>query len=315
MSERFTISADILVFVGDVSPVYFSLNLRPPRELSLGFGTIKASSWRCSGLLAGVSPVFDCTETILEAIFSHSPGFQSCLWKRFPPESSHSGSVPSRHLFGTVAVYYRGSPQCSIVQKLFWGKSFPHSPGFQSCLRKRFPPESSLSGWVPSRHLLGAVVVYYRGSLQYSIVQKLFWGKSFPHSPGFQSCLWKRFPPESSLSGSVPSRHLLGAVAVYYLGSHQYSIVQKLFWGKHFPHLPGFQSYLWTLPPPRALSRVQYHQGIFLALWPSTTGGLPSIQSYRNCSARQPSRAVSGSASPSRALSRVRYHQGIFLAL
>ena len=75
MSERFTISADILVFVGDVSPVYFSLNLRPPRELSLGFGTIKASSWRCSGLLAGVSPVFDRTETILEAIFSHSPGF------------------------------------------------------------------------------------------------------------------------------------------------------------------------------------------------------------------------------------------------
>ncbi|CAN0215571.1 unnamed protein product, partial [Ascophyllum nodosum] len=34
----------------------------PPREHALGFGTIKASSWRCSGLLPGVSPVFDRTE-------------------------------------------------------------------------------------------------------------------------------------------------------------------------------------------------------------------------------------------------------------
>ena len=128
------------------------------------------------------------------------------------------------------------------------------------------PPESSLSGSVPSRHLLGAVAVYYRGSPQYSIVQKLFWRKSFPHSPGSQSCIWERFPPESSLSGSVPSRHLLGAVAVYYRGSPQYSIVQKLFWEKSFPHSPGSQSCLWERSPARARSRVRYHQGIFLAL-------------------------------------------------
>ena len=37
----------------------FSLEERSPREFSLGFGTIKASFWRCSGLLPGVSPVFD----------------------------------------------------------------------------------------------------------------------------------------------------------------------------------------------------------------------------------------------------------------
>ena len=41
-------------------------------------------------------------------------------------------------------------------------------------------------------------------------------GKSFPHSSGPQSYLWGRFPLESTLSSSVPSRHLLGAVAVYY---------------------------------------------------------------------------------------------------
>ena len=50
MNERSTISASISVFVGEVSPVYFSLNLRPPREFSLGFGTIKAFFWRCTKL-------------------------------------------------------------------------------------------------------------------------------------------------------------------------------------------------------------------------------------------------------------------------
>ena len=29
--------------------------------------------------------------------------------------------------------------------------------------------------------------------------RKLFWGKSFPHSPGSQSCLWERFPREHAL--------------------------------------------------------------------------------------------------------------------
>ena len=84
--------------------MFLSLNLRTLRELALGFGTIKASSWRCSGQLPGVSPVFDRTENYSGGNFlSHSPGFQSCLWKRFPPESSLSGSVPSRHL-GAAAV-------------------------------------------------------------------------------------------------------------------------------------------------------------------------------------------------------------------
>ena len=207
----------------------------------------------------------------------YPPGFQSCLWKRFPPVSFLSGSVPSRHLLGAVAVYYRESPQYSIVQKLLLGKYFPHPPGFQSCLWKRYPPVSFLSGSVPSRHFLGAVALYYRGFPQYSIIQKLFLGKYFPPSPGFQSCLWKRFPPVSFLSGSVPSRHLLGAVAVYCRGSLQYSIVQKLFLGKYFPHPPGYRAVSGSASPPRVFSRVRYRQGIFL-VW-RCTKLLPEVSS------------------------------------
>ena len=78
-------------------------------------------------------------------------------------------------------------------------KYFPRPPAFQSSLWKRVSPASSLSGSVPSRHRLGAVPNYYRRSLQYSIVQKLFLGKSFLHPPAFQSYLWKRVPSVSSL--------------------------------------------------------------------------------------------------------------------
>ena len=225
-----------------------SLEALPPRELSLGFGTIKASSRRCSGLYSIVQKLF------WGKYFPHSPGFQSCLWKRFLPESSLSGLVPSRHRLGAVAVYCRGSFRYSIVQKLFREKSFPHSPGSQSCLWERFPPESSLSSSVQLRHILRAVAVYYRGSPKYSIVQKLFCGKCFPHSPGSQSRLWERFLPKSSVSVSVPSSHLLSAVAVYYRGSPQYSIVQKLFWGKYFSPLARLPELSLRALPPRELA-------------------------------------------------------------
>ena len=72
----------------------------------------------------------------------------------------------------------------------------------------------------PSRHLLGAVALLPGVSPVFDRTE-LFWEKCFPHSPGSQSCLWERFPPGSTLSSSVPSRHLLGAVAVYYRGSPQ----------------------------------------------------------------------------------------------
>ena len=286
------------IFSTSASLPEVSLEAPPPREFSLGFGTIKASFWRYSGLLPGVSPVFDRTETILGGIFSTSsslPGvsleapsfrefslgfdtikasfwrcsgllpkaspvfdrtetilgtFQRSLWRRVPPVSYLSRSVPSRHLFGTVVVYYRGSLQYSIVQKLSLGKLFLHPPAFQRSLWKRFPPVSSLSDSVPSRHHFDAVAVYYRESLQYSIVQKLFLGKYFPHPPVFQRSLWKRVSPVSSLLGSVPSRHIFSAVPLYYRRSLQYAIVQKLFLGKSFPHPPAFHGSLWKRVPP-----------------------------------------------------------------
>ena len=75
-----------------------SLRALPPREHALGFGTIKTSSWRCSGLLPGVSPVFDRTEN-----YSGGNIFPTRQAPR-DPESKLSSSVPSQHLLGAVAV-------------------------------------------------------------------------------------------------------------------------------------------------------------------------------------------------------------------
>ena len=62
----------------------------PPSIVELVFGTIKASSLHCRGLLPEVSPVFDRIETILGEFF---PTFASLrLWKCVPPVSSLLGS-------------------------------------------------------------------------------------------------------------------------------------------------------------------------------------------------------------------------------
>ena len=54
----------------------------------------------------------------------------------------------------------------------------------------------------------------------------------------------------SSLSGSLPSRSLFGAVANYYGRSFQYSIVQKRFLGRSFPLTLAFQKSLWNCVLP-----------------------------------------------------------------
>ena len=41
------------------------MEMRPPREFSLGFDAIEVSHWRCSELLPEVFPVFDRTEIFL----------------------------------------------------------------------------------------------------------------------------------------------------------------------------------------------------------------------------------------------------------
>ena len=68
MNKCSTISPGLSIFVGEVSPAYFSLKMRPPREFSPGFGSIEVSLWRCSELLPEVSPVFNHTEAILGEI-------------------------------------------------------------------------------------------------------------------------------------------------------------------------------------------------------------------------------------------------------
>ena len=82
-----------------VSPLAYlperSLGALPPREHDLEFGTITASSWRCSGLLPGVSPVFDRTQTILGEIGSPLAR---------PSELSLGALPPREHAleFGTI---------------------------------------------------------------------------------------------------------------------------------------------------------------------------------------------------------------------
>ena len=189
----------------------YSLKLRHSREVSLGFGTIKVSSWRCSGLLPGVSPVFDRTETVQGKIFSPLAGL---------PELSLE-VLPSRELslgFGTIKA---SSWRCSGLLP----RVYPVFDRTETILGEIFSPLARLP--------------------QLSL---------------------EAFPPREQLSGSVPSRHLLGAVAVYYRESPQYSIVQKLFWGKSFPTHQAPRAVYGSASPPRALSRVRYHQGIFLAL-------------------------------------------------
>ena len=359
--------------------MFFSLNLCTLRELSLGFGTIKASSWRCNGQLPGVSPVFDRTETLLgEIVFPTRQASKAVSGSASPPRARSRVRYHQGIFLALQRSNTGGLPSIRSYRKLFWGKSFPHSPGSQSCLWERLPPESTLSGSVPSRHLLGAVAVYYRGlpsvrsyrnysggnlfptrqapravseraspprarsrvryhqgiflALQRSTTgglpnvrsyRKLFWGNSFPHSPGSQSCLWERLPPREHALGfgtiTASSWRCIGLLR----RSPQYSVVQKLLWGKSFPHSPGSQSCLWErFPPESTLSgSVPSRKASSWRCSGLIPGVSPVFDRTENYSernifpTRQAPRAVSGSASPPRARSRVRYHHGIFLAL
>ena len=130
MNERSTISASISVFVGEVSPVYFSLNLRLPREFSLGFGTIKASLWRCTKLQPEVFPVCVRTEAILGEIFSTSASLLELCLEARPPREFSLG-------FGTIkASFWRCSGLLPGVSPVFdstkttLGEIFPPSPAF-----------------------------------------------------------------------------------------------------------------------------------------------------------------------------------------
>ena len=235
-----------VAILGEISPTYASLpevylEMRPPREFSLGFGTIKASFWRCTKLLPEISPVFDRTEAILGEISPTYASLPDVSLEMRPPVSSLSGSLPSRSLFGAVANYYRRPLQYSIVQKLFLERYLPHTLAFQRSLWKCAPPREFSIGFVAIE------VSLWRCSELLPEVPPVFdhteavLGAISPHMPAFQRSLWKCVPPVVSAPGSVPSRHLFGAVANYYRRSLQYSIVQKLFLGRYLPHKPAFQ--------------------------------------------------------------------------
>ena len=114
------------IFSTSVSLPEVSLEARPPREFSQGFGIIKASFWRFTKLLPGVSAEFDRTEIILGGIFFTSASLPEVSLEARPPVSSLSGSVPSRHLFGAVPNYHRRSLQY-FFQKLLLGRSLPRA--------------------------------------------------------------------------------------------------------------------------------------------------------------------------------------------
>ena len=169
--------------------MFFSLNPRTLRELSLGFGTIEASSWRCSGQLPGVSPVFDRTETILgEIFFPTRPASKAVSGSASPPRARSR----VRYHHGIFLTLQRsnigGLPSIRSYRKLFWWKSFPHSPGSQSSLGALPPREHALgfgtitaSSWRCSGLLPGVSPVFDR--------TETILGKIFSHSPGSQSCL------------------------------------------------------------------------------------------------------------------------------
>ena len=126
-----------------------SLGTLPPREHALVFGTTKASSWRCSGLLPGVSPVFDRTETVLGEIF-------------FPlarlPELSLGALPPREHAlgFGTIkASFWRSTnlpPEVSSVfdrTETILGANFLHIRQPSRALSgSEFPDGSNLGSTV-----------------------------------------------------------------------------------------------------------------------------------------------------------------------
>ena len=167
--------------------------------------------------------------------------------------SSLSGSVPSRHHFGHCSDLLQMVSPAFDRTEAFLGETFPTNDSLLEVSLEMRPPREFSFGF-------DAIKVSFQrcSALQYSIVQKLFLEKYFPHTPVFQRSLWKCVPPVSSLSGSEPSRHIFGAVPNYYRRSLQYSIVQKLLLGIYFPHTPAFQRSLWKTCPPLLHSSLQH---------------------------------------------------------
>ena len=156
--------------------------------------------------------MFDRTEATLGEVFPASARLPEASLEMRPPREFLSGSVPSRHRFGAVP-NYRRSLQFRSYRSYSWG-NISHKRQPSRSLWKRV--EFSLG--------FGTIKIPFRCcsdllpevSPVFDRTEAIFLGTYFPHTPAFQRSLWKCVPPVSSLSGSVPSRHIFGAVPDYY---------------------------------------------------------------------------------------------------
>ena len=213
MYKRSIISVGISVIIGEVSPTYFSLELRPPLEFSLGFVAIEVSLWRCSELLPEVSPEFDRTEAILGEI---SPTYASL------PEVSLEMRPPHEFSLGFVAIkvslWHCGEllPEVSPVFDRTEAILGEISPTYASL------PEISLQMPPPREFSLGFVAIevsLWHCSELLPEVSPVFdrteaiLGEISPTYANLPEVSLGMLPSRESLSGSLPSRFFFGAEA------------------------------------------------------------------------------------------------------
>ena len=130
------------IFSTSASLPEVSLEVRPPREFSLGFGTIKASFWRCSDLLPEVSPVFDGTEGTVGEVFPSYASLPEVSLEMCSPREFSLG-------FGTIkASFWRCSDLLPMVSPVF-----DHTDGILGDIFPTYAslPEVSLEMRSPTR--------------------------------------------------------------------------------------------------------------------------------------------------------------------
>ena len=299
-----------------------SLGALPPREHALGFGTITASSWRCSGLLPGVSPVFGRTETILGEVFSPLARLPELSLGALPPREHALG-------FGTItASSWRCSGLLAGVSPVFDRTETILGEIFSPLARL---PELSLGALPPREHALGFGTITASSWRCSGLIPGIFpvFDRTENYSGGN---LFPTRQAPKAVSGSAPPReHALGfgtITASSWRCSGLLAGVSPVFdrtetiLGEIFSPLARLSELSLGALPPR--EHALGFGTITACSWRCsglTPGVSPVFDRTENYSGgnlfptRQAPRAVSGSASPPRARSRVRYHHGIFLAL
>ena len=134
---------------GEIFPTHaslpeVSLKMRPPRELSLGFGTIKASFWRCSDLLPESSPVFDRTEAIHGDIFPTYASLSGLYRNASPREFSLGFSTIKTSFWRCTKLLPEFSPVFDRTEAILWELFSTYASLPKISLEMRPPREFSL---------------------------------------------------------------------------------------------------------------------------------------------------------------------------